>query len=570
MFPFHSSEALSTIGFSLASPEAILSQSYGEVYNPSLYCFETGKPSVGGLFCPFVFGPPAPHECLCRVPALDARFVCVKCKTDLGLSYHDVRSRFGHINLAMPVVHTWFYKTDIRCLALLLGLSSSTVRGLINCDLHLVIKSPLNELLERPIITTKLFEELWNERQWHCVLSAGQAINELLAVADLQQIKQYSQCGSIGFEHKMKIIDSLICNNIDPTWIALKALPVLPGPLRPIVVLANGKQTSLGINILYRNVIIANNAIANMLSRERRGPPSNVLFNAKLSKYKQFQRAIDSLIGAVPAPKSMAFHRPGLKSLTELIKGKRGRFRHNLLGKRVDYSGRSVIAPGPSLQINECGVPMLMAIELFKPLVYSKLMLRMGTTLTKVAKAMLMSNMDLTKAMLVEAASFYPVILNRAPTLHKLSIRALKVKLTNEKVIRLHPLLCQGFNADFDGDQMAVHVPLSYEARIEAMNLIMPTDNVLCPSNGLVCVLPTQDMIMGLYYLSLVATHRHAVVLSDCMAVSSGLLNQKVHLHDVIKHNMLVGEQTSVDINDPRSCTDKWIDSCGMQHGIRC
>ncbi len=247
----------------------------------------------------------------------------------------------------------------------------------------------------------------------------------------------------------------------------------------------------------------------------------------------------------------MAFHRPGIKSLTELIKGKRGSFRRNLLGKRVDYSGRSVIAPGPNLQINECALPRAMAIELFKPLVYSKLMLHANIETTKEAKALLMNNMDLANVLLVEVASFYPVILNRSPTLHKLSIRALKVKLTNEKVIRLHPLICSGFNADFDGDQMAVHVPLSYEARIEAMNLIMPTHNVLHPANGWACILPTQDMVMGLYYLSLVSACRRPAVLSDCMAVSSVLLNRETHLHDVIKYNMSFNGKQVLTLTTP-------------------
>ncbi|XXM93709.1 DNA-directed RNA polymerase subunit beta' [Candidatus Hodgkinia cicadicola] len=526
------SSSIVKIAVSLASPDLMLCWSFGEVSSPAGLNFETGKPEAGGVFCPKVFGPIRDFECLCSTPTFGSN-ACLVCGVEF-ISSWERRKRFGHIELAAPVVHTWFYKSSPNVVASLLGMSVATVLKLINCELHLVTASDDANVSIGAYVSTSTYCKLSSEAGYKFV-SGGSLILKLLSDVnvdslklklklELQQAKSASVLSSL--KRRLELVEVFVESRIDPKWMVLKIVPVLPPGLRPAVVLKSDKYASSDLNELYKRVVIKNRNIGALANDAE----------ASVVGLRELQRAVDALFdNSKTTPQALAYSNCALKSLSDLLKGKSGRFRQNLLGKRVDYSGRSVIAPGPELNLNECGIPRVMALELFKPFLWAKTMLAKNLNSVWEAKALLESDPKTAQALLSEVVRWHPVLLNRAPTLHKLSIQAFKVRLVNSKVIRLHPLVCAGFNADFDGDQMAVHVPLSKEARAEAVAIMLSTHNVLHPAHGIPSILPTQDVILGLYYMSLVGVSSSNRCFSSYSEVSLALLTGQVKLDTRIR-----------------------------------
>ncbi|XXN13735.1 MAG: DNA-directed RNA polymerase subunit beta' [Candidatus Hodgkinia cicadicola] len=519
---------------SLASTEQVLSWSYGEVTNPVGFNLITGKPEVDSLFCPKIFGPIKDNECLCSVPTPNAG-ICSECGVELTNSWHR-RRRFGHIELAAPVVHTWFYKHSPSVLALLLDLPSRTVQMIVDCELHLVIASRESEVKAGELVSTKTLYDLNNNNAQCEVAYGAQAILALLSKVDIWSLKcnlssrlaklNPSSTTANALVRKLELINAFIKSSTDPRLIVLNVLPVLPAGLRPALVLKNAKYASSDLNELYRQVIIKNRSVKTLDDE----------LDAQIRSVRELQRSVDALFdNSKTKPQTLGYNNYALKSLTDLLKGKSGRFRQNLLGKRVDYSGRSVIAPGPELDLNECGLPKIMAFELFKPFLRAKAMMFWKLNNVHEANTLLKASPADARWLLEEVVRWHPVLLNRAPTLHKLSFQAFKVRIVDSKVIRLHPLVCAGFNADFDGDQMAVHVPLTIEARAEAAALMMSTNNVLHPAHGSPSILPTQDIILGLYYMSLVSTDTSSMCFSSYSDVSAALLSGLVKLSTKVR-----------------------------------
>ncbi|PIM95982.1 hypothetical protein [Candidatus Hodgkinia cicadicola] len=530
-----------SIKFEIASAETILSWSYGEVRNGSSFDGD-GKPVIDGLFCPKIFGSRNKTECLCKKPTLIQPFGCMVCGMYFGGSKLKLRSRFGHICLATPMVHTLFYKTMPNVLGSLLNMDVGTIRDLIGCKLHVIKWCGSEEFESGQIISTETYRKLWMKTENYEVVSSGEAILLLLSKIRLKEVKQFLIDSKRNVElvemledihSRIEIIDWFINNKMSLDLMVIKVLPVLPAELRPSVVLDDNTQASSDLNVLYKGIINVNNVVVRNMEQRQHGV---IDVDEYIMGIERLQRSVDSLIDNSQRLDGPAGYNIGaLKSLTEMLKGKRGRFRHNVLGKRVDYSGRSVIVPGPDLSINECAIPRSMAVELFEPFIYSKLMLESKIRGHRNIKYLLGCDQQMGYKVLEEIVKYCPVVLNRAPTLHKLSMRAFWVKLTNEKVIRLHPLVCSGFNADFDGDQMAVHVPLSLKARIEVTTLLMTENNVFHPAHGDPCILPSQDMILGLYYMSLTSTEQKDVLFSSYVEVTKALEYKKTNLHTKVK-----------------------------------
>ncbi|WGS83603.1 MAG: DNA-directed RNA polymerase subunit beta' [Candidatus Hodgkinia cicadicola] len=529
---FKSSSDIVKIAVSLASPDLMLCWSFGEVSNPTGLDFETGKPEAGGVFCPKVFGPVRDFECLCITPTFGLN-ACLVCGVEFVSSW-ERRKRFGHIELAAPVVHTWFYKSSPNVVASLLGMPAATVLKLINCELHLVTASDDANVGVGDYVNTSTYYKLSSKKGYKFV-SGGKLVLKLLSDINVDSLKlklelELSEAKSASvmssLKRRLQLVDVFVGSRIDPKWMVLKIVPVLPPGLRPAVVLESAKYASSDLNELYKRVVTKNLNVETLANDPE----------ALVAGLRELQRSVDALFdNSKTTPQALSYSNCALKSLSDLLKGKSGRFRQNLLGKRVDYSGRSVIAPGPELNLNECGIPVVMALELFKPFLRAKAVLAKNLNSLWQAKALLESDSKTAQALLSEVVRWHPVLLNRAPTLHKLSIQAFKVRLVNSKVIRLHPLVCSGFNADFDGDQMAVHVPLSKEARAEAVAIMLSTHNVLHPANGIPSILPTQDMILGLYYVSLVGVSSSSKCFSSYAEVSLALLTDQVKLDTRIR-----------------------------------
>ncbi len=394
----------------------------------------------------------------------------------------------------------------------------------------------------------------------HKVLSGGRALFELLSKVDTKRIKsvlkaKLARCktddSALEIKQNLEIINGFVDSKVDPNWIALRILPVMPAELRPVLILEDGKCASSDLNELYARAIRANRAVVDVC--EAAAADSSIDCSTVVEALRILQYSVDELMDNAGTSQIIRrFSSVPLKSLTELLKGKKGRFRQSLLGRRVDYSGRSVIAPGPELRLNECGLPRDMAAELFKPLVYARI-LKTGKAQTLAeAKAAIVKDPKLAETALIEVASFYPVILNRAPTLHKLSVQAFNARLIDSKVIRLHPLVCSGFNADFDGDQMAVHIPLSKEAQFEASALMISTKNILHPAHGAPAILPTHDMILGLYYMSFVSAKRSSSICFTSYAeVGCALATRAVDLHTRIKFCATVCGRQKLVVSTP-------------------
>ncbi len=545
---------ISNLRFKITSPETILSWSYGEICNANTYD-DNGKPVVGGLFCPKIFGLRNKNECLCLTPNLTNKMICKTCGIHLGVDRLQTRSRFGHINLSTPVIHTLFYKPTPNILAELLNMDVEVVQGIIECRLHVIMRSDLKDYKNGQVISTETYRNMWIRNTQCSVASGGQAIMGLLSRIQLTQVKssliketQRTRSEELldKIKNRLEIVEGFISNNIRLEWLVIRILPVLPAELRPIMVLDDDTLANSDLNILYKHIITKNNDHTIKTNKTKTNNVNE--FDSYIESLISLQKVVDDLIdssSSVDNPNK--YNTPALKSLSEMLKGKQGRFRHNILGKRVDYSGRSVIVPGPNLSINECSIPRSMAVELFKPFIYSKLMLKSNLNNKKSIKRVLEDDVHLTYKILEEVVSYCPVLLNRAPTLHKLSMRSFWVKLTNEKVIRLHPLVCSGFNADFDGDQMAVHVPLNLNARVEAITLLMAGNNVMHPAHGDPCILPSQDMILGLYYMSLTSPEQKDICLSSYNEVHKVLFLKKINLHTKIKFRTVVnGKMTEI------------------------
>ncbi len=500
------------IRISIASPERVLKWSYGEVTKPETINYRTLKPERDGLFCERIFGPTKDWECYCgkykRVR--HKGIICERCGVEVTDSKVR-RHRMGHIKLAAPVSHIWFLKGIPSYLGLLLDMTLKDLEQVIYFNNYVVIDPADSEFKKYQLLSEEEYEDymLENEDSQLKVGIGAEAIKELLGEISLTEMAESIRgelsglSGSVQRRAKLikrlRLVESLIESNTEPTWMIMDVLPVTPPDLRPMVQLDGGRFATSDLNDLYRRVINRNNRLLRLLEM---GAPEIIVRNEK----RMLQEAVDSLIDNGRRGRTVVgpSNRP-LKSLSNIIEGKQGRFRQNLLGKRVDYSGRSVIVVGPKLSLNQCGLPKEMAIELFKPFVVNKLIERGFVQNIKSAKKKIERSEAVVWDILEEVIDGHPVLLNRAPTLHRLGIQAFEPVLVEGRAIQLHPLVCTAFNADFDGDQMAVHVPLSIEAQTEARMLMLATNNILAPATGKPIIAASQDMVLGMYYLTLMA-----------------------------------------------------------------
>ena len=498
-------EQFDAIKIGLASPEKIRSWSYGEVKKPETINYRTFKPERDGLFCAKIFGPIKDYECLCgKYKRLKHRgVICEKCGVEVTLAKVR-RERMGHIELASPAAHIWFLKSLPSRLGMVLDMTLRDIERVLYFEAYVVTDPGMTPLKKCQIMSEDDYAAKYDEFGDEFSASMGaEGIRELLRSIDINseaevlrtELKDSKSEAKIKkYAKRLKVLEAFQRSGIKPEWMIMEVLPVLPPELRPLVPLDGGRFATSDLNDLYRRVINRNNRLKRLLELRA---PEIITRNEK----RMLQEAVDSLLDNGRRGKAMtgANKRP-LKSLAEMIKGKGGRFRQNLLGKRVDYSGRSVITVGPQLKLHQCGLPKLMALELFKPFIFNKLELMGLATTIKAAKRLVEIQEPVVWDILEEVIREHPVMLNRAPTLHRLGIQAFEPVLIEGKAIQLHPLVCAAFNADFDGDQMAVHVPLSIEAQLEARTLMLASNNILFPSNGEPSIVPSQDMVLGLYY----------------------------------------------------------------------
>jgi DNA-directed RNA polymerase subunit beta' len=502
------------IKIGIASPERILQWSHGEVQKPETINYRTLKPERDGLFCERIFGPSKDWECYCgKYKRVRHRgIVCERCGVEVTESKVR-RHRMGHIKLAAPVTHIWFLKGIPSYLGLILDMSLKDLEQIIYFNSYVVLDPGNTELKANQLLSEEEYENILEENE-EAQLEVGigaEAIQVMLSRLNLQEMSDNLKAeleeitGSSQKRVKplkrLRLVESLLASGTNPSWMVMDVLPVIPPDLRPMVQLDGGRFATSDLNDLYRRVINRNNRLARLLEM---GAPEIIVRNEK----RMLQEAVDALIDNGRRGRTVVGpnNRP-LKSLSNIIEGKQGRFRQNLLGKRVDYSGRSVIVVGPRLKLHQCGLPKEMAIELFKPFVINKLIERGESQNIKSAKKTIERQETIVWDVLEEVIQGHPVLLNRAPTLHRLGIQAFEPVLVEGRAIQIHPLVCVAFNADFDGDQMAVHVPLSIEAQTEARMLMMATNNVLVPATGSPIITPTQDMVLGIYYLTLDNPH---------------------------------------------------------------
>ncbi|WP_263768202.1 DNA-directed RNA polymerase subunit beta' [Propionivibrio soli] len=532
-------EQFDAITIGLASPDKIRSWSYGEVKKPETINYRTFKPERDGLFCAKIFGPIKDYECLCgKYKRLKHRgVICEKCGVEVTLSKVR-RERMAHIELASPVAHIWFLKSLPSRLGMVLDMTLRDIERVLYFEAFVVCDPGMVANLQRgQLLTEEQCLELMEEHgdDFRAAMGA-EGIRELLRSIDLDsEVDRLrseletttSETKSKKFSKRLKILEGFQKSGIKPEWMVLEVLPVLPPDLRPLVPLDGGRFATSDLNDLYRRVINRNNRLKRLLELKA---PEIIVRNEK----RMLQEAVDSLLDNGRRGKAMtgANKRP-LKSLADMIKGKGGRFRQNLLGKRVDYSGRSVIVVGPQLKLHQCGLPKLMALELFKPFIFNRLeMMGLATTI-KQAKKMVETQEPVVWDILEEVIREHPIMLNRAPTLHRLGIQAFEPTLIEGKAIQLHPLVCAAFNADFDGDQMAVHVPLSLEAQMEARTLMLASNNVLSPANGEPIIVPSQDIVLGLYYATRerINAKGEGMVFPDLAEVSRAMQAGQLDVH---------------------------------------
>ena len=531
-----------SIRIGLASPDLIRSWSFGEVKKPETINYRTFKPERDGLFCAAIFGPIKDYECLCgKYKRMKHRgVVCEKCGTEVTLAKVR-RERMGHIELASPTAHIWFLKSLPSRIGLMLDMTLRDIERILYFEAYVVVEPGLTALERGQLLTEEQYLQAVEEHGDEFDARMGaEAVYELLKAIDLNQelIKLREEIASTNSETKLKrlskrikLVESFLESGNRPEWMVMTVLPVLPPDLRPLVPLDGGRFATSDLNDLYRRVINRNNRLRRLLELNA---PDIIVRNEK----RMLQESVDALMDNGRRGRAITgTNKRPLKSLADMIKGKQGRFRQNLLGKRVDYSGRSVIVVGPTLRLHQCGLPKKMALELFKPFIFSKLQRRGLATTIKAAKKLVEREEAQVWDILEEVIREHPVMLNRAPTLHRLGIQAFEPVLIEGKAIQLHPLVCTAFNADFDGDQMAVHVPLSLEAQLEARALMMSTNNILSPANGDPIIVPTQDVVLGLYYMTreLVNAKGEGMVFANVAEVHRAYQNRAVELHAKVK-----------------------------------
>src|SRR3569833_2305614 len=506
--PLATPETYDEIKIGIASPDKIRSWSFGEIKKPETINYRTFKPERDGLFCARIFGPIKDYECLCgKYKRMKYEgIICEKCSVEVTLS-RVRRERMGHIELAAPVAHIWFLMSLPSRFVQLLDMTLKDLERILYFEYYVVLEPGLTALKDRQLLSEEEYLKSQDEygQDSFTAMICAEAIRELLRGLDLEKLEAQLRADMAetdsDIKHKkyakrLKIVEAFRHSGNKPEWMILTVVPVIPPDLRPLVPLDGGRFATSDLNDLYRRVINRNNRLKRLLDLNA---PDIIVRNEK----RMLQEAVAALLDNGRRGKAITgtIRRP-LKSLADMIKGKQGRFRQNLLGKRVDYSGRSVIVVGPTLRLHQCGLPKLMALELFKPFIFSKLQHRGLATTIKAAKKLVERQGPEVWDILEEVIREHPVLLTRAPTLHRLGIQAFAPVLIEDKAIQLHPLVCAAFNADFDGDQMAVHVPISLEAQMEARTRMLSTNNVLHTAHGEPVIVPSQDIVLGLYYLT--------------------------------------------------------------------
>src|SRR5574342_115852 len=553
--------SFNAIKVSIASPDKIRSWSHGEVKKPETINYRTFKPERDGLFCAKIFGPTKDYECNCgKYKRMRHRgVVCEKCGVEV-IQSKVRRERMGHIELATPVVHIWFLKSLPSRIGALLDMSLKDIEKVLYFESYIVIDPGETPLQYKELLTEARYRKAVEEHGGKFVAEMGaEAVRNILKAVDVAKLSDdlrqemrdaNSEVRRKKMAKRLKVINAFKNSGNRPEWMVLEVIPVIPPDLRPLVPLDGGRFATSDLNDLYRRVINRNNRLKRLMELSA---PDMIIRNEK----RMLQEAVDALFDngrrgrAITGPNK----RP-LKSLSDMLKGKTGRFRQNLLGKRVDYSGRSVIVVGPELRLHQCGIPKKMALELFKPFIYNKLEERGYVTTIKSAKKMVEKERPEVWDILDEVIREHPVLLNRAPTLHRLGIQAFEPVLIEGKAIQLHPLVCAAFNADFDGDQMAVHVPLSIEAQIEARALMMSTNNILSPANGDPIIVPSQDIVLGLYYATREFTNAkgEGMAFADLAEVSRAYESRQVDLHARVSVRI-----REVDVAEDGERTDKVV-----------
>ncbi|MFD1704870.1 DNA-directed RNA polymerase subunit beta' [Methylopila henanensis] len=531
------------IRISIASPEKILSWSFGEIKKPETINYRTFKPERDGLFCARIFGPIKDYECLCgKYKRMKYKgVICEKCGVEVTLS-RVRRERMGHIELAAPVAHIWFLKSLPSRIGLLLDMTLKDLEAILYFEKYVVLETGLTPLKDRQLLTEEEYlhaQDEYGEDAFTAQIGA-EAIQSLLRALDLEKMaadirveiaEATTELKPKKLAKRLKIVEAFIESGNKPDWMIMTVVPVIPPDLRPLVPLDGGRFATSDLNDLYRRVINRNNRLKRLIELRA---PDIIIRNEK----RMLQEAVDALFDNGRRGRVITgVNKRPLKSLSDMLKGKQGRFRQNLLGKRVDYSGRSVIVVGPELKLHQCGLPKKMALELFKPFIYSRLDAKGLSATVKQAKKLVEKEKPEVWDILDEVIREHPVMLNRAPTLHRLGIQAFEPVLIEGKAIQLHPLVCAAFNADFDGDQMAVHVPLSLEAQLEARVLMMSTNNILHPANGQPIIVPSQDIVLGLYYLTLMRDNEpgEGMAFANMGELEHALFTKSVTLHTKIK-----------------------------------
>ena len=535
-------EQFDSIKIGLASPDMIRAWSYGEVKKPETINYRTFKPERDGLFCAKIFGPVKDYECLCgKYKRLKHRgVVCEKCGVEVTQAKVR-RERMGHIELASPTAHIWFLKSLPSRIGLMLDMTLREIERVLYFEAFVVIDPGMTPLQRGQLLTDEMYLEAIEEHGDEFDARMGaEAVFELLKSIDLaaELLKVREEMAGTSSETKLKrlskrlkLVESFIDSGNKPEWMVMTVLPVLPPDLRPLVPLDGGRFATSDLNDLYRRVINRNNRLRRLLELNA---PDIIVRNEK----RMLQEAVDALLDNGRRGRAITgTNKRPLKSLADMIKGKQGRFRQNLLGKRVDYSGRSVIVVGPTLRLHQCGLPKKMALELFKPFIFQKLQIRGDASTIKAAKRLVEREGPEVWDILEEVIREHPVLLNRAPTLHRLGIQAFEPVLIEGKAIQLHPLVCGAFNADFDGDQMAVHVPLSLEAQLEARALMMSSNNILSPANGDPIIVPSQDVVLGLYFMTRekVGAKGEGMMFSDTQEVHRAYEGRQIELQAKVK-----------------------------------
>ncbi|MEZ5937677.1 MAG: DNA-directed RNA polymerase subunit beta' [Hyphomonadaceae bacterium] len=567
------------IRIGIASPEEIKKWSSGEIKKPETINYRTFKPERDGLFCARIFGPIKDYECLCgKYKRIKYRGVtCEKCGVEVTLQKVR-RERMGHIELAAPVAHIWFLKSLPSRISLMLDMALKDVERVLYFESYIVTEPGLTPLKEKQLLTEEEYMQAQDEhsQDGFTAMIGAEAVRELLKGIDLEAeaeklreelAEATGELKPKKIAKRLKLVENFLASGCRPEWMILTIVPVIPPDLRPLVPLDGGRFATSDLNDLYRRVINRNNRLKRLMELRA---PDIIIRNEK----RMLQESVDALFdnGRRGRVITGTNKRP-LKSLSDMLKGKQGRFRQNLLGKRVDYSGRSVIVVGPELKLHQCGLPKKMALELFKPFIYARLETKNLASTVKQAKKLVEKEKPEVWDILEEVIREHPVLLNRAPTLHRLGIQAFEPKLIEGKAIQLHPLVCAAFNADFDGDQMAVHVPLSLEAQLEARVLMMSTNNILSPANGRPIIVPSQDIVLGLYYLSIERENEpgEGMVFTDLAEIEHALQSGSVTLHAKVKARFTTRDESGAEVTKVFDSTPGRMmiaDCLPRQHGM--